>query len=84
MSQLSELFRNLISNFNLITEDKGYHFIQTQLVTSLEGEMWSVEFLSGHNNDQGALNMTIGCELMDLQRILLGDRGIVSTSIYYS
>ena len=56
--------------------DKHGHFMNAQVVCSLRGEIYNVQLLQGHNNDQGCFNITKVKQLLEaLQLHWLADNG---------
>jgi len=61
--------------------DKHAHFMAAQLVVALNGQILSVWFSKGHNNDQGLFNITFKETLEQSNVIGLGDRGYTHSLI---
>jgi hypothetical protein len=56
--------------------DKRGHFWYAQVVVGLQGEVWDVKLVAGHNNDQGALHLTGMSDLLaEKELYLAGDGG---------
>eukprot|EP01094_Clydonella_sp_ATCC50884_P004686 TRINITY_DN1371_c0_g1_i1.p1 TRINITY_DN1371_c0_g1~~TRINITY_DN1371_c0_g1_i1.p1 ORF type:complete len:439 (+),score=26.83 TRINITY_DN1371_c0_g1_i1:438-1754(+) len=63
--------------------DKGYHFILAQVSVLLCGLFTNLQFFCGHNNDQGAFNLSgIKSKLDELDLMFLGDGGYKSNHVY--
>lgn len=55
--------------------DKRAHFMSAQVVITLTGEIISVHFVAGHNNDQGVFNITLKERIEQLNIMGITDRG---------
>jgi hypothetical protein len=56
--------------------DKHAHFLNAIVVVSLQGEFYYVEFVPGHNNDQGTFNMTDARRILEEQnQVWAADNG---------
>jgi len=62
--------------------DKGYHFMTSQLVVSLDGQILDVALGKGHNNDQGMYKLTKMNEFLTLQDYqLVADGGYSASAL---
>jgi hypothetical protein len=62
--------------------DKRRHFLSAQVITDLRGRLLDLEIVLGHNNDQGAFNLTgTGDRLIAEDVRLLADGGYRHTQL---